>query len=99
MSYEEDDRELEELLGKKLKAGELVEFLVAILSGKAEDPEIVVNGTAIALKSNDPPISDKSCYKQCLKDSLGKADPDAFYKACAKKCTPKTTFTVGIAIQ
>ena|SRR5687768_7592556 len=92
----DDDREIQALLETELKQGRLVDVLVDLLSSSAGSPEIRINGVAVPLAAPQPPISDKSCYKKCLKDSLGKPDPDAFYRQCIKKCKPKFTLAVEI---
>lgn len=91
-----EDAELNQLLERALKEGRLADLIVDLLASAAV-PEILINGEPVALAAAPQiPISDKSCYKKCLKDSLGKPDPDAFYGKCIKGCKPKTNLSFEI---
>jgi hypothetical protein len=96
-NYEkDDDKDLHDMLEKELREGRLANLIVDLLTS-TDDSEVQINGVAVPLAPK-PPISDKSCYKQCLKDSLGKSDPDAFYAKCIKKCKPKHQLDLQILL-
>lgn len=83
-----NDAELEKTLAEMAKEGRLVEFLTDILAeaDSPDAPDIEINGVALNI-SNAPPISDKSCYKKCLKESTKPGGES--YSKCIKKCKPK----------
>ena len=82
------DVELENILAEMSKEGRLVEFLTDILAeaDSPDAPDIEINGVALSI-ATAPPISDKSCYKKCLKESTKPGGES--YSKCIKKCKPK----------
>jgi len=82
------DYELENALKEMAENGKLVDFIIDLLAERDRIlPDVVLNGIPL-MAPVKPPISDKSCYKKCLKESI---DPKKPYSECIKKC--KTTST------
>ena len=83
MKSNELDYEIEKDLAQLAKEGKLVDFIIDLLAEiDSIPPEIEINGVALRAPVK-PPISDKSCYKKCLKEST---KPGGNYKECIKKC-------------
>lgn len=91
-SEEHQDVELQGIFEELSKEGRLVDYIVGLLAD-ADGPEIEVNGVTVSLQAPNPPISDKSCYKKCLKEDI--RNPGS-YKECIKKCRPKSRLSIGI---
>ncbi|MBY5991320.1 hypothetical protein [Ferrimonas balearica] len=88
------DAELDAHFMKLAEAGTLTSYIVELLeSGDlAGLPDVEVNGTA--LKLDGGLISDKSCYKKCLKEDV--RNPGSYAK-CIKKCKPKSKLRLSIS--
>lgn len=90
------DADLEHLLAEMAKEGKLLNFILNLLeqADLANTPNISVNGKAIPLLAATPPISDKSCYKKCLKES---AKPGGrTYSNCVKQDCKNNNNTISI---
>ena len=88
------DAALNRDLGRLAEKGRLADILADLLIA-ADEPQIEINGTPVALRSAPVPISDKSCYKKCLK---GEVKNPGSYAKCIKKCKPKIRLSLGLTL-
>jgi hypothetical protein len=73
---------------KELAAEGRLEDIIVNMLAAADEAVMQFEGTGVMMRAvADPPISDKSCYKKCLREDI--KNPGS-YGNCIKKCRPTT---------